>query len=743
MKKNFFIALFLYLFIFSTQAEIVTKIIIDGNNRVSDETIVVYGDIEINKNYTETDLNKVLKNLYSTEFFENVNLTLKNKSLNINVKEYPIVNQLILKGEKRKSYKEEIKKLIKLKEKKSFIKADLSNDIETIKKLYSSLGYNFTKIETKVRKIDDSNLDLLIEIERGERTKISSINFIGNNYIRSNRLLDIIASEEDKFWKFISKNTNLSENIINLDKRLLINYYKSIGFYDVNVTSNIAKINKQGNADLIYTVNEGKRFTINKISTNIDQVFDKKIFFPLNKIFAKYAGSYYSPFKIKKLLDEIDALIENNNLQFVEHNVQEVVEEKSINIVFNIFEGEKKLVERINISGNNTTNENVIRSELLLDEGDPLTDLTLKKSISEIKNRRLFKNVEYKIIDGSEDNLKIIEIAVEEQSTGEISAGAGIGTSGGTLAFAVKENNWLGEGKSLGFDVQLSNDSLGGFITYRNPNYDFLGNSVFYRLSSEKNDKPDQGYENSVVSASAGTSFEQYRDINVSLGLSASIDDLKTEDSASATLKKQEGNFSEFAGSYGFSVDKRDRVFMPTSGMITAFNQSLPIYADKKFIGNTLASSVYKSFSDNIVGSTKIYLSTINGLDDDDVRLNKRKRLSTTRLRGFEAGKVGPVDGRDHIGGNYAAALNFEANLPNLLPDNSNADASLFLDFGNVWGVDYTNELDDSNKVRSTTGVNINWKSPIGPISFVFSQALLKAGTDKTEAFNFNLGTTF
>ena len=743
MKKNFFIALFLYLFIFSTQAEIVTKIIIDGNNRVSDETIVVYGDIEINKNYTETDLNKVLKNLYSTEFFENVNLTLKNKSLNINVKEYPIVNQLILKGEKRKSYKEEIKKLIKLKEKKSFIKADLSNDIETIKKLYSSLGYNFTKIETKVRKIDDSNLDLLIEIERGERTKISSINFIGNNYIRSNRLLDIIASEEDKFWKFISKNTNLSENIINLDKRLLINYYKSIGFYDVNVTSNIAKINKQGNAHLIYTVNEGKRFTINKISTNIDQVFDKKIFFPLNKIFAKYAGSYYSPFKIKKLLDEIDALIENNNLQFVEHNVQEVVEEKSINIVFNIFEGEKKLVERINISGNNTTNENVIRSELLLDEGDPLTDLTLKKSISEIKNRRLFKNVEYKIIDGSEDNLKIIEIAVEEQSTGEISAGAGIGTSGGTLAFAVKENNWLGEGKSLGFDVQLSNDSLGGFITYRNPNYDFLGNSVFYRLSSEKNDKPDQGYENSVVSASAGTSFEQYRDINVSLGLSASIDDLKTEDSASATLKKQEGNFSEFAGSYGFSVDKRDRVFMPTSGMITAFNQSLPIYADKKFIGNTLASSVYKSFSDNIVGSTKIYLSTINGLDDDDVRLNKRKRLSTTRLRGFEAGKVGPVDGRDHIGGNYAAALNFEANLPNLLPDNSNADASLFLDFGNVWGVDYTNELDDSNKVRSTTGVNINWKSPIGPISFVFSQALLKAGTDKTEAFNFNLGTTF
>lgn len=743
MIKNFFVALIIYLFISSSQAEIVKKIVINGNNRVSDETITIYGDIKTNKDYSEIDLNNILKNLYSTEFFENVDLSLKNQILNINVKEYPIVNQLILIGEKRKGYKEEIKKLIKLKEKKSFIKADLSNDIEIIKKLYSSLGFNFAKIEPKIKKIDETNLDLLIEIERGERTKISSISFIGNNNIRSNRLLDVIASEEDKFWKFISKNTNLSENIINLDKRLLINYYKSIGFYDVNVSSNIAKINKQGNADLIYTINEGKRFTINKISTNIDQVFDKKLFFPLNKIFNKYAGSYYSPFKIKKLLDQIDILIDDNNLQFVEHNVQEIVETDSINIVFNIFEGEKKLVERINISGNNTTNEDVIRGELLLDEGDPLTDLSLQKSIAEIKARGIFKNVAYKVTNGSEDNLKIIDIVVEEQSTGEISAGAGIGTTGGTLAFSIKENNWLGEGKSLGFDIQLDQDSIGGYLTFRNPNYNFLGNSIFYRLASEKNDKPDQGYENSILSASVGTSFEQYKNVKASLGLSASVDDLQTLDSASARLKKQEGNFSELSGNYGFTVDKRDRVFMPTSGTITSFNQSLPIYADKKFIGNTLSSSIYKQLNENIVGSGKIYLSAINGIDDDDVRLSKRKRLSSKRLRGFEQGKVGPVDGNDHIGGNYAAALNFEANLPNLLPDNSNADASLFLDFGNVWSVDYTSELDDSNKIRSSTGFNINWRSPIGPVSFVFSQALSKADTDETESFNFNLGTTF
>ena len=158
-----------------------------------------------------------------------------------------------------------------------------------------------------------------------------------------------------------------------------------------------------------------------------------KIFFPLNKVFADFAGSYYSPFKVKELLDEVDGIIEFNNLQFVEHNVQEVIENDTINIVFNIFEGEKNLVERINITGNNITNEEVIRGEMILDEGDPFIQLALEKSIAELKARRIFKSVNYEVRNGSKDNLKIIEINVEEQPTGEISAGAGIGTSGGSL----------------------------------------------------------------------------------------------------------------------------------------------------------------------------------------------------------------------------------------------------------------------------------------------------------------------
>ncbi len=744
MFKKFSLFLILItIFSSSLNAEVIKKIIIEGNNRISEETVKVYGDININEDYSEIQVNQILNKLYSTNFFKKIDISLNNNILKINVEEHPVINQLILSGERNKSYEKEIKKLIRLKEKQSFVESFLKKDIETIKQLYSSLGYNFAKVDVKIRDLDKTSIDLLISVERGNKTKISSIDFTGNKKIRSKRLKEVIASEEDKFWKIISKNTSLSQNLINLDQRLLVNYYKSIGFYDVKIKSNFAEINQSGNANLIYTIDEGNRFIIDKISTNVDKVYDKKIFFPLNEVFKKQIGEYYSPFKVKKLLEQIDILIEENNLQFVEHNVEEVVKDDTINIIFNIFEGERNLVERINITGNFVTNESVIRGELLLDEGDPLTEIGLEKSISKIKSRRLFKEVDYKISDGSKNNLKIIDINVEEQPTGEIGAGAGIGTSGGTIAFNIKENNWLGEGKSLSFDVELDEESLSGHLVFTNPNHNFLGNSLYYNLSSEKNDKPDQGYENSIISAGTGISFEQYKDVSVSLSLQASYDDLKTLDSASNSLKNQAGSFSELAATYGFTNDKRNRAFMPTSGSIISFHQSIPAYADKSFISNVFKLSKYHSFNEDIVGSGKLFLAGVNGLNDDDVRLSKRTGLSQKRLRGFERNKVGPIDGTDHIGGNYAAALNFEAALPNLLPENTNTDFGLFLDFGNVWGVDYDDSLDESNKIRSSTGVAMNWLSPIGPMSFVLAQDLAKADTDETESFSFNLGTTF
>ena len=280
-------------------------------------------------------------------------------------------------------------------------------------------------------------------------------------------------------------------------------------------------------------------------------------------------------------------------------------------------------------------------------------------------------------------------------------------------------------------------------MSYSDPNYNFLGNSINYSISSAQNDKPNQGYENSIISAGINTTFEQYRDLYLNVGLTASHDDLTATSGASDALKKQAGSYDELAVNYGVSIDKRDRAFMPTSGYVTSFYQQVPLYADKQFIGNTFQTSLYNRLTEDIVLGKKLYLTAVNGLQGEDVRVNKRTNLSSKKLKGFKKGKVGPVDGTDHIGGNYATSLNFEAQLPNVLPEDSRADLGLFLDFGNVWGVDYDSTIDDSNKIRSSTGVVVNWSSPIGPMSFTLAQNLSKANTDETESFNFNLGTTF
>ena len=561
--------------------------------------------------------------------------------------------------------------------------------------------------------------------------------------MKEKRLRDIIVSEEKKFWKFLSKNTFLNSNTIELDKRLLINYYKALGYYDVQVLSSNAVVSQKNLTNLTYTINAGTRYRINKISTNVSDVLDKKTFISLQGTFTKVIGKYYSPFTVKKLLDELDTLIANNDLQFIEHSVNEILEDESIEIKINIFEGNKELVQRIDIVGNTITDEAVIRSELLLDEGDPFNNLKLDQSIAKLKSRNLFGGIKNKIIEGSTKDQKIIEIEVEEKPTGEISAGAGVGTNGGSFAFNISENNWLGKGIGVATNVEVSAESFTGGLSITDPNYNYSGNSLTYFIENTSNDKPTSGYKNNIISTGLGTSFEQYKNIYISPKISFAYDNLTVESTGSKSLKKQEGSFTDLSFSYGISLDNRDRAFAPTDGYISTFTQSLPIYADSPYLKNTYAFSKYKTITPDAIGTFKIFGSAINGLNDEDVRLNKRINVSSNRLRGFEAGKVGPKDGIDFVGGNYAMVSNLELSLPNLLPEATKTDIGLFLDVGNVWAVDYDSSVDDSNNLRSTAGVNTSWTSPVGPMTFVFSKNLAKANTDIVETFNFRLGTTF
>ena len=739
---KFYISIF-FLFFLNLSAEIIQKLEVQGNSRISDETIKVYGEINLGKEYSSFELNEVLKNLYKTDFFEDIKLSLTSGTLNIVVKEYPVINSIVFEGEKSNSVRDTVIEKLNLKEKQSFIENKLSQDITLIKKIYASIGFNFASVEPKIQKFDNNIINLIYVLDKGKKTDIAEINFIGDRKVKDKRLRDIIVSEENKFWKFLSKNTYLNYSNIELDKRLLINYYRSLGYYDVQVLSSNAEISKDNLTTLTYTINAGIRYKITKISTDVSNVLDKKLFVAMQDLYVKNIGKYYSPFLVKKLLDRLDLLILNNDLQFIEHSVNEIIDGDKIEIKINVYEGSKQLVERIDVFGNSVTDEAVIRSELLVDEGDPFNKLKFEKSIAKLKARNIFGEVKYKIQDGSSSDLKLVQIEVEEKPTGEISAGAGIGTSGGAFAFNVSENNWLGKGINLSTSLDVSAESLSGTLVVTDPNYNFSGNTLSYFFQNTSNDKPDSGFKNNISTTGIGTKFEQYNNIYLSPGIAISYDDLSVQSTASDSLKKQAGGFTDLSFDYGITADNRNRAYSPTDGYLTRFSQVIPVYADSPAIGSTYALNTYQTMTPNVIGSFKFYATAINGLNDKDVRISKRARLPSSKLRGFKPGSVGPKDGKDFVGGNYAVASNFEANLPNFLPESTKTDVGLFLDFGNVWNVDYDKNMDASNKIRSSVGANVGWLSPAGPMSFVFSQNLSKASTDVTESFSFRLGTTF
>ena len=741
MKK--FIFIFLLLLNSNISAETVNKIEVLGNDRISKETIFVYGDITINSDYTNLRINNLLKSLYSTNFFEKIDISLENKILKIIVKEYPAVNTITLHGEKAKKIREAIKERLTSKINGSFIKNNLFEDIELIKNIYTSLGFNFTEVTSKIEKISDTRINLNYYIQKGKKTKISKILFIGDKKIRDRRLRDIVASEEDKPWKFLSRNTSLNIRNIELDKRLLTNYYKSIGYYDVQVISSSAVVKKNDTTNLTYNINAGRRYKIIKFSTITDEVLDKKIFFPLEKVYKKSVGKYYSPFLVKKILDKVDFVINSNDLQFVEHSVNEIIDENGIEVKINIYEGEKKLVEKINISGNTITNEHVIRSEFLLDEGDPFSSLKLSKTVAKLKSRNIFGIVKEKVSTGSSKNLKIIDLTVEEKPTGEISAGAGIGTSGASIEFNISENNWLGEGIKISTFFAAGTESIKGGIDFVQPNWNNTGNALTYNVSSSTNETSSTGYKNTITSAGIGTKFEQYENIYIGTSLSASLDNLSVGSASSAAMKKQAGEFTELGFNYSVGTDRRDRSYMPRSGYIASFQQNLPVYSERAYVGNAVSVSKYRSLGPDVIAAVKFYSKAVNGLQDNDVTLSRRLRLSNNKLRGFRKNKLGPRDGAEYVGGNYAAALNLESTLPNLLPESLKTEIGFFLDFGNVWGVDYSDNINESSKIRSSTGVAASWLSPLGPMSFVFAKNIQKKETDQTEGFSFKLGTTF
>ena len=740
--------IFLILFSSNLSAEIVKNIKVNGNKRISQETIIVLGQISTNEDYDDNKLNVVLKNLYNSKFFSNIDIVIINETLTINVTENPIIEDVRITGIKNNSLVENLMENISLKNRISFTEDLLNRDINLIKNILKSSGYYFSKINPSIFENNELNsIQIEIEIDLGEKAKIKEISFIGDKKIKDKKLLEVIASEEHKFWKFVSGKVFLNQSIIDLDIRLLQNYYKNLGFYKVKINNSFAEFDEKGFFKLVFNIDAGNQYFFNDLKLNLPDDYSMKDFENLNEIFIDLKSKKYSIDDLNSILKEIDKIASVRLYDFIDAKVdEEIIQENKINFTFNIIDSQKFYVERINILGNFHTIEEVIRNKLIVDEGDPLNSLLYNKSIDNIKSLRIFKQVEGEIKNGTNENLKIIDIIVEEQPTGEIALSAGVGTSGSTIGGGINEKNFLGKGINLTTNLEVSEDGVKGAFIYSKPNFAYTDNTLFTSLEATSTDLlTDFGYKVSKKSFAIGTEFEQYENFFFSPELSIDLENLDTNSTASSQLKKQEGSYTDIYFNYNVDYDLRNSRYQPSSGYKTSFGQKLPMVSDNKEVINTLVITKYKTLSrsSDMIGKASLYLKAVNSLDGSDVRISKRGFVPYYRLRGFEKGKIGPIENSNYIGGNYVGTLNFSTTLPGLLPTVENIDFAYFIDFANVWGVDYDSSIDDSFQIRSSTGIGLDVLTPVGPLSFSLSKPITKKSSDKTESFRFNLGTTF
>ena len=717
-----------------------------GNKRVSSNTI----EALVDKKITQIDsvyINNLTRKIYNTEFFSNVKISYDTNILSISVEENPIVNFFYINGITGSDL-DEVNKIVSLKENSIFSVSKLKKDVEDVKEYYKLSGYFFSVVEPEVIKIDDNQVNLILNIKKNDISRIKNIYFIGDKYFSSSQLLDIISSAEDKWWSFFS-NSALNEDRVEVDKKLLKLFYKSKSFYDVQIESTLANLDKNNNFTLTYSINSGKKYKFGNIEIKTETLTlkDSNILDIKNISEIIIKDKMYSPSLISAVEKKINIYLDNKKLANIEIDLEEIKKaDDKIDLAIKLNSLKNTLIGKINIYGNSITEEKVIRDNLVISEGDILNISKVKKSLDNINSKNIFRKADYKISDSDlQKNSKDLNLYVKEQPTGSLSAGVGYGSNGALLEGSINERNFLGKGIDLNFTGRLATEKVSGVFSYIDPNFKNSEKELANYFYSESDDYNNAGFTSKRIGDRLGTRYELFEDVYLKPFVAFQFDRLETNANASTLLRSRDGNFTTSTLGFNLLADFRNSKTLPSSGSLLFFDQSYAtLISDIPTIQTSVGSTFFQELiNEKFIGSAKLKFSNVTALDNKDVKLSDRIFASTSDLRGFESRGVGPIDSGSHVGGNYLAVLNFKSSFPNPIPENFRPNTYLFYDIGNVWGADYSDIISGSSKLRSSTGLALDVVSPIGPLSFTYSIPLSKATTDKEQRFLFNIGSSF
>lgn len=748
----------------------ISRILVRGNQRIDQTTVLSYLPIQPGDMVDQSVLAVAVNTLTRTQLFADVQLGVQpNGDLVVDVVENPIINQVVFEGNSALG-EDKLLEEVTLKPRGIYTRARVQEDVGKIVELYRLSGRISATVTPKLVQLEQNRVDVVFEIDEGPETGVRAITFLGNNAFSDSDLREVMVTKQSQWWRLFSSNDNYDPNRLDYDREQLRKFYTNRGYYDFRVLSAVAELSPDDSAfGVTITLDEGDRYNFG----TVDVVTENERLNPdfLKLLLPIHQGDLYESDKIEAAVDALTFAAGSAGYAFVEIDptYRANPDTDTVDVTFNIREGQRVYVERINVIGNTRTLDNVIRREMMLTEGDAFNRQLVERSRNNLRALGFFKDVTVEETRGSSPDRSVVNVTVEEQPTGELSVGAGFSSVDSFVVnLGITERNFRGRGQNVVARVEWG--SLRQQIDFRFTEPKFLGRDL------------RAGFDafHSRYDLSDYSSYD-YRSTGGGLRLSYPLNPytlfstryfLKSDEiivprgfcvpggQGSTALCDQVGDFLNSSAGYTLLVDRRNDPVRPTRGWTGSLRQDFAgIGGDVNYVKTEADVSAYWGISPEWVVTASASSGYVSGWGGDAIRINDRFFKGGNSFRGFETAGIGPRDLQttDALGGNFYAIGTLELTVPNGLPEEYGIRTSLFTDVGTVGALDdrYTiiqsganagqpdPTIADELELRASAGLSIHWRSPMGPIRFDLSKILGSEPYDKTETFRFSTSTQF
>jgi len=744
----------------------IQHIVVSGTQRVENATVLTYIALREGDPYDPAQIDQALKALYDTGLFSDVtfNFDPVTATLTIHVVENPIINQVVFEGNSKITDKD-LTKEVQVRARAVFTRAKVQADVQRIVELYRIQGKFAARVDPQIIQRPQNRVDLIFSIKEGETTGIARINFVGNKVFDSDTLKGNIATEESRWWKFLASNDNYDPNRLAFDREQLRRFYVNHGYADFKVVSAVAQLSPNHQDFYVtFTLDEGPKYTFGKVTINsqIKELTEND----LRPLVPVSSGDVYSGDAVQKAIDALTNAAGTKGYAFAQVNPRQARDrvKQTIDLAFNIVQGPRVYIEKIDITGNTRTLDRVIRREFRLVEGDAFNQVLVDRSRTRIRGLGFFKDVEVRKTAGTQPDRADVTVTVTEQSTGSLQLGLGYSSQSNLVGeFSYTEQNLFGRGDFVKAAVTISQISKEYTAAFTEPYFLDRPLAAGVQIFKQQTDYQQATYQQDTTGATLSLSFPVSEYSFVGLNYTYEISQVSPFGGAPLVILLAAGKTYGSIFGYSYSYNTLDDARKPTKGVALSFSQGFAGFGGNlKFINTKATIAGYKSmFADNVVGSLTVNSGYITGYDGQIVPINQRYFEGGDTFRGFKLAGIGPRDidappDQGAVGGNVFAIGTLAARLPSIVPESYGITLGLFTDFGTLGRIDNVIRactpnttqgqgtcVKDNLAFRATGGVSFAWRSPFGPIQIDLAVPYIKTKYDRSQIIHFSTATGF